>query len=826
MRIESGATKADCSCPRSRGRGRPCGPGPASWAVLLVFLALTAACKWDPAGEVSSQWVSIKGGASFSGGPSYISEFQVAHRDNGGPLSDFGSHCGVKAVVKDLGFGGLLHYACVTGRSVLDYSRTGLEGLSLVELLGEDGRPVPSSARDILFEPFGWVETAEFAGLDAESRVSFVDTDVFVQDITIRNVSQKPLTVIPAVAFQAAAAEFAASFRKGQNAVVFSGRVIKTAGSRNHLAVCPSFTVASYEKNDQAESFRAAGPSRTIEPGEAFSFRVMFAYSPDRTGPALRLLRTAAAELAALTEPAYQAAAARWAQFFDALPLPHTADGRFVELYRLAATALRMCLYAPRAAMTGWGAVPCKVHYNWFWLWDSAFESLGISEFDPAVAEQVMTTMMKAQARNGFLAHMTNENLKALTTHSQSPAIGWTESQVARRDPDEVRRLAFVREMKSRGERYLSWWASERDRDHDGLYEFISQDEGGWDNSPRMDYVDPIVFLPYQGSLGEILAARTKPLDAVDCNAWIFLYEQAMAGWSEELHDEAGARKWRAKAADLSRKIDAILWDEKLGCWTDAYRTRGDPQHTHWEVLTPAIWFPAFAGASQNLARIRKVIEGHILNPKEFFGKYSMPTVAYDDPRFDLTKPGWKGYIWLVTLYPALPTLFRYGYEDEARDLARRTLEMMASQGGMKGIWETYDPLTGGYKNQSSNGDYCSFQFGWSAAFTMEILLERYQEDRFVFGETRSISGHIRRAEVWGKGSVFYEVRSHGTEVPEITIRSLDDAPLLASRRIEVTAEDPYHVLGGNGVDCAILGRNYHLTFGASLVLGEPPAAK
>jgi hypothetical protein len=826
MRTESEAREPFPSGRDARGADARLGPGRVFLTFVLALQFLTAACKWDPSGEVSSQWVSVKGGASFSGGPSYITEFQVAHRDNGGPLSDFGSHCGVKALVKNLAFGGLLHYACVTGRNVLDYSRTGLEGFSTVEALGADNEPIPASSRDVLFEPFGWTETAALDGLDAESRVSFVDTDAYLQDVTVRNMTANPVTIRPAVSFQATAAEFGASFHKTQKAIVFSGRVMKTGSSKNHLAVQPSFAVTSLEKDDKAKFFRAAGPPQTIGSHETMTFQVMFAYSPDHTGNALRLLQTAATKIAAFAEPPYQAAASRWQKFFDGLPPPHTSESRFAELYRLAATALQMCLYAPRAAMTGWGAVPCKVHYNWFWLWDSAFESLGISESDPGVAEQIMTTMMKDQARNGFLAHMTNENLKALTAHSQSPVIGWTESQVARRDPDEARRLAFVREMKSRGEKYLSWWASERDRDHDGLYEFISQDEGGWDNSPRMDYVDPIVFLPYQGSLGEILAAKSKPLDAVDCNAWIYLYDQAMAGWSEELHDETGARRWRAKAAELSRKIDEILWDEKLGCWTDAYRTRGDPQHTHWEVLTPAIWFPAFAGASHNLARIRRVIEDHILNPKEFFGQYPMPTVAYDDPRFDLTKPGWKGYIWLVTLYPALPTLFRYGYEDEARELARRTLEMIASQDGMKGIWETYDPLTGKYKNQYSNGDYCSFQFGWSAAFTMEILLERYQEDRFVFDDTSSISGHIRRAEVWGKGGTFYELKSPGSETPEIRIRSLDGAPLLASRRIEVTAEDPYHAFSGNGVDCSILGRSYRLTFGTSLVVGGAPAAK
>jgi hypothetical protein len=810
-----------------RGRTRAAAPARIFPAFFLALLLPATGCKWDPAGGASSLRVQVEHGASFSGDPSYISEFQVAHRDNGGPLSDFGSHCGVKAVVNDLGFGGLLHYACVTGRSVLDYSQTGLEGSSTVVVLGEDGKPAAAASREIVFEPFGWKEKATLAGLEAVAGIAFADTDVYVQEIDVRNVSEKPVTFSPAILFQATAAEFAADFRKDRNTVVFSGRVMVTDGTRkNHLAFSPGFPVTSLDRDRKAKSFRAAGPPRTLIPGESWSFRVTFAYSPDHARDALRNLEAVARAVEQSPAPVYQASETRWARFFSSLPPPHTGEERFADLYKLAATALRMALYAPRAAMTGWGAVPTKVHYNWFWLWDSAFEALGISEFDPGVAEDVIRTVMKPQAHNGFLAHMTNENLKPLTAHSQSPVFGWVAPRIAARDPDENRRVSFVREMKTRGEKYLSWWASERDRDHDGLFEFISQDEGGWDNSPRMDYVNPIVFLPYQGSLGEILAAKTMPLDAVDGNSWIYLYDRAMAAWSSELLDAAGARKWTVKADRLSRRIDETLWDEARGCWLDAYRPKGSPQHTHFEVLTPEIWFPAFAGASRNLARIRRVIEEHLLNPKEFFGKYPVPTVAYDDPRFDLTTPGWKGYVWLVTLYPALPTLFMYGYEDEARELARRTLDMMASQDGMKGVWETFDPLSGTYKNKYSTGDYCSFQFGWSAAFVMEILLERYQEKRFVFDETASISGHIRRAEVWGNGTAFYELKSPGTETPFIRIRSVDGGPLLASRRIEVTAEDPYHAFAAGGVDCEILGRSRHLVFGTSLVVEPPSAAK
>jgi len=761
----------------------------------------------------------VAGGASFTGGPSYISEFQEDFRDNGGPLSDFGSHCGIKAEIGDRRFAGLRHYACVTGTNVVDYSRTGQLGISSLRLAGPTADLAPASSRAIVFEPFGWSETAGDHGIEAVGKVSFITTNAYVLTVEIRNLTDGPVHVTPELLFEASTADFRARLDRVDRAAIFSGRVSVSLGlGRNYLAVGagPGFGVTSFEQDRRDRTFSLGGGSMAIDPRESLSFNVIFAYSPDREEDALDLLEEAREILDRSTGTAFDLAAARWEAFFASLPAPHTDDPRFVELYRLAATGLKMGLYAPRGSMSGWGAVPTKVHYNWFWLWDSGLQAVGLSELDPEAAEQVISTVMAPQGPRGFLAHMTNEDLAPLTPHSQSPVFGWAAARVAERDPDPVRRRAFMEEMVDRGEQFLSWWETDRDNDGDGLFEFLSQDEGGWDNSPRMSYVDPILFIPYLGSLGEVIASKTKPLDAVDLNAWIYLYYKAMTDWCSELGDSSDAAGWEAKAEALSEAIDRILWSEARGCWLDAYRPVGAPNHRHWEVLTPAIWFPAFAGASGDIVKIRRVIEEHLLNPEEFFGRYPIPSVAYNDPAFDLTEPGWKGYIWLVTLYPALPVLFRYGYEEEAQALALRTLEMMASQGGMKGIWETYDPLTGSYKNEYSTGGYCSFQFGWSSAFAMEILLERYQAERYVFEDTVAIWGHIRRAEIWGTGEVLYEVRSTGAEVPYVEITSSDSGPLLGDNELVVSLEDPYGILSAGEVDCTILGRHHRLGIGSA----------
>jgi hypothetical protein len=200
------------------------------------------------------------------------------------------------------------------------------------------------------------------------------------------------------------------------------------------------------------------------------------------------------------------------------------------------------------------------------------------------------------------------------------------------------------------------------------------------------------------------------------------------------------------------------------------------------------------------------VIEKHLLNPEEFFGKYPIPIVAYNDPAFDITKQGWTASIWLVTAYSALEALWRFGYEDEAAELRERLLSMMADQDGMKGIYETYNPETGKYKDQYSTGGYASAQFGWSSAFTLEMILERFQEERFVFADTARIRGFIRRAEDFSTRDAFFRIEA-GQDVPRLTLESVDGAPLLHASAVRLKLSDPYATQEGKSFKVWVKGK-------------------
>jgi hypothetical protein len=294
----------------------------------------------------------------------------------------------------------------------------------------------------------------------------------------------------------------------------------------------------------------------------------------------------------------------------------------------------------------------------------------------------------------------------------------------------------------------------------------------------------------------------------------MYLYFQAMGDWALELGKPAEAKAWRDQARDLAQKIDAILWDPENNCWLDTYNWIGSKKYSHYRVLTPHIWFPAFAGATMDEKKARAVIEKHLLNPAEFFGQYPIPIVAYNDPSFAREKSGWYSSIWLVTAYTALEALFKFGYEAEAEELKARLLAMMASQkDGMKGIYETYDPLTGQYKTEYSDGGYASFQFGWSSAFTLEMILDRYQEERFIFADTQAIQGFIRRAPDFQTREPFYRVAA-GRDVPKVELTSADGKPLLEAASVKLKLTDPFQALPAGNVKVWIKGKMFEVELG------------
>lgn len=89
------------------------------------------------------------------------------------------------------------------------------------------------------------------------------------------------------------------------------------------------------------------------------------------------------------------------------------------------------------------------------------------------------------------------------------------------------------------------------------------------------------------------------------------------------------------------------------------------------------------------------MVEEHLTRPSEFWGPTPVPTVAFDEPQY--SDDMWRGPTWMNVNFLIWEGLKRYGFDDVADELRRRSLAAMEHwysgvEPNLGGIFEYYDP--------------------------------------------------------------------------------------------------------------------------------------
>jgi glycogen debranching enzyme len=160
---------------------------------------------------------------------------------------------------------------------------------------------------------------------------------------------------------------------------------------------------------------------------------------------------------------------------------------------------------------------------------------------------------------------------------------------------------------------------------------------------------------------------------------------------------------WLAESAAKTEKALEDLWDEATG----QYYSRSFVSHKLIEESSIATLLPLYAGTiSQD--RVKRLLE--LLSRKEYFGaQWPLPTVPLSDPNFSPEKY-WQGPTWINMNWLIIDGLRRYGYQKEALDLKKRTLDLIKKSG----FNEYFNPITG-----EPNG---AANFSWTAALIIDLL--------------------------------------------------------------------------------------------------------
>jgi hypothetical protein len=270
--------------------------------------------------------------------------------------------------------------------------------------------------------------------------------------------------------------------------------------------------------------------------------------------------------------------------------------------------------------------------------------------------------------------------------------------------------------------RFFRWLKAYRDPDDDALIAIIQPDESGLDASPKYDVLMGLGELPPEQVHPALTASmdrlferyalhRDDPGRLVGLD--VFNWEDVMVNTIYADGLDCLARLCRAagfppaEVAEFeqrSRRVLAALqdkcWDDRAGVFWDLYGWAEQPATT----LTFTSLFPlVLSGLDREMAR--RLVEEHVLNEREFWLPYPIPSVAATEPSFDpewKTDVTWRGGTWLNSNWYLYWGLRTHGYTDVASELVRRTVEMIA-RGGNR---EFFNPYTAAGQG--------AHDFGWT----------------------------------------------------------------------------------------------------------------
>lgn len=270
---------------------------------------------------------------------------------------------------------------------------------------------------------------------------------------------------------------------------------------------------------------------------------------------------------------------------------------------------------------------------------------------------------------------------------SQIPILAWGMLQVYHQTGD--------RQLLEQSLPYLlafhDWYSSERDVDNDGLIEYGAYKPVGkfgmlqtarfetFDYFPPMDSMK-LTKHPARADGGEWYGN----VEGVEQTCFLLMSEQALMEIALELGESEIAERFDKI---IHRRILAIqkkMWNQKKKFFFSLDRD-SDRQIN---VRSIQGFLTLAAGAATKKQAEELVAE--LMDTTIWWCKYPVPTVALNDPKFEM-EGFWRGDMWPVTTYLVAYGLNRYGYHDEARLLTDKMVELVIRYG----VNERYNGVTG-----------------------------------------------------------------------------------------------------------------------------------
>lgn len=323
--------------------------------------------------------------------------------------------------------------------------------------------------------------------------------------------------------------------------------------------------------------------------------------------------------------------------------------------------------------------------------WDTFFAATLASIGDRDLAYANAIEMLHEETPEGFVPNYARTGGWKSFDRSEPPVGAITVLGLYQKFHDRW----FLQETFAPLMRWNRWWATHRDMQgylvwgsngdtHPTNPEDRSRGtlkgaifESGLDNSPMYD--------------GAVYNSQTQLLEFADVGLMgLYIADcKALAQIADLLEKPAEAKELRERAARYGAKLQT-MWSAADGIFLnkDLHTGQFDTR------LSPTNFYPLLAGVATP-AQAQEMLTKHLLNPKEFWGQWVIPSIARNDPAF-ADQNYWRGRIWGPMNYLVYLGLEKYADSSTRQAFAQKSYELFLGEWKENGhVHENYNAILG-----------------------------------------------------------------------------------------------------------------------------------
>lgn len=345
------------------------------------------------------------------------------------------------------------------------------------------------------------------------------------------------------------------------------------------------------------------------------------------------------------------------------------------------------------------------------WDWDSWLISVALGQVEAETGQRGRFAEFEEGCILNFLDHTTDDGVMPVQLNPERPLRHGdfaSDEEYGREQnmhkPVLAQHAALLAQRRGSAEwvrphmaklgAFLTRYLTHHLHDETGLAYWQTDFAVGVDNDPSVYY------------------RPAKSTASIYLNSLLYREMLAYGYLLEELDDLAEATRWRRRAETLVEALNRSCWDERDGTFYSAdlnlrpidpedWLHRGAPRSWSSLLLRVDNWssfLPLWAGfASQQQAE--RMVERY-RDQGTFSANYGVRTLSRLEKMYDLrasnNPSNWLGPIWGISNYLVFRGLAKYGFDEDARALAEKTVRLFGRDLEANGsLHEFYHPDSG-----------------------------------------------------------------------------------------------------------------------------------